>query len=503
LHFHVTAQDRRAAWRLVEEMQEVGFRPTAVTCSILLKMTVAPAHAHQLPQVFAMVEAMDTPPDDVLLYSMMQACLRAERLDLLAELTRRHLGKLPFTTPLYGSMIKAFGEAGNIEHVRLMWRDMNTRGVEHSAVTLGCMVEALVMNGETDEAWLLIQEMWQSDCQRELVNTVTYSSLLKGFANQPDKVMELYKEMKVRQIECNTITYNTILNCFAQCKTMHRVPRILEDMRTAKPPVEADMVTYSTLVKGFCSSGDLDTALGLLEEMRNQGTYKADEMLYNTLLSGCAREQRISDALRIIKEMRDTGTPPSNYTLSMLAKLLGRCKRLGKLFAIVEELTTEFGIRLNIQVYTCMIQACFYNQQPAKALALLDQLTADGLRPDEKTNLAMVRGFLQLGLVEMAVDIIRRSCRGNDIACFNEGCVDLVIAKLGVQSEASKSLMNEVEAARYRIRHGNSHRNLAHKSPSRGSANCSSIRQGPRANAKNWQKAKAVSSLGQQISWQA
>merc|ERR1719362_1213141 len=265
---------------------------------------------------------------------------------------------------------------------------------------------------------------------------------------------------------------------------------------------EPDMVTYSTLLKGFCASGDLDTALGLLEEMRKQGTFKADEMLYNTLLSGCAREQRIGDALRILNEMRDTGIAPSNYTLTMLVKLLGRCKRLGQCFSIVDELTAEFGIRLNIQVYTCMIQACFHNRQPAEALALFDRLVADGLRPDEKTNVALVRGFLQLGQVDMAVDMILRSCRGNDPASVDAACVDLVLAKLGTQSEAARSLTKEVEAARGRICSGNNQGSAAYSRSSQGS-NDRHRYQRPRAHTKNCQEAKLASRPGQQTTWRA
>jgi len=309
--------------------------------------------------------------------------------------------------------------------------------------------------------------------------------------------------MKARKVECNTITYNTILNCFAQCRAMRRVPQLLEDMRNATPPAVPDMVTYSTLVKGFCVSGDLDTALGILEEMRKQGTFRADEMLYNTLLSGCAREQRIADALRIVNEMRDTGIAPSNYTLSMLVKLLGRCKRLGQVFSIVEELTTEFGIRLNIQVYTCMIQACFHNRQPAKALVLFDRLVADGLRPDEKTNVALVRGFLQMGHVNMAVDTIKRACEGNDPACVDATCLDLVVAKLGAKSEAAKSLTQDVQAARYRIQRGSSQGNPPCRRSNQGSANYRCNHKAPHASAKKWQEPSIVSGSGQQTSWRA
>ena len=36
---------------------------------------------------------------------------------------------------------------------------------------------------------------------------------------------------------------------------MHPAPALLDDMKSASPPVGPDLVTYSTLVKGYCSGG--------------------------------------------------------------------------------------------------------------------------------------------------------------------------------------------------------------------------------------------------------
>merc|ERR1719359_1232754 len=112
------------------------------------------------------------------------------------------------------------------------------------------MVEALVANGQTQEAWELVQSLLKDESSKPLVNTVICSSILKGFAFAKDteKVMSLYKEMQRNKIQANTITFNTILNAFAQCGTMHYAPEILDDMRAATPKVEPDIVTYSTLV---------------------------------------------------------------------------------------------------------------------------------------------------------------------------------------------------------------------------------------------------------------
>merc|ERR1719350_2486367 len=378
----------------------------------------------------------------------MEACLRTGHLDLLPEIIALRPDGLTLTTPLYGSMIKAFGQAGRIERVWGFWQEMISKDVQPTAITLGCMVEALVINKETDAAWKLVQEMWEDESQRHLVNTVTYSTLLKGFSDKPEKIMAMYDEMKARKIECNTITYNTILNHFAQCRAMRRVPQILEDMRASIPPVDPDIVTYSTLIKGFCSSGNLDRALGLLAEMQADGKFLPDEMMYNSLLDGCAKEQRIVDALRLVDEMKKTGVVPSNYTLSMLVKLLGRCRRLNQVFTMVDELTGEFGFRPNIQVYTCMIQACFHNRQPAKALALFEQLLADGLRPDEKTNVVLVRGHLQMGLVEKAAVLVRRAYQGDAAAGVDSQCWEETLSRLGVGSKAAVALEREIDLSR-------------------------------------------------------
>merc|ERR1719301_420400 len=279
--------------------------------------------------------------------------------------------------------------------------------VQPTSVTLGCMVEALVANGRSSEAWGLVQKMWAGDGTRPLVNTVIYSSILKGFSHtkETDKVLALYEEMKEHQIQANTITYNTILNAFAQGGAMHRVPELLEDMRAANPPVEPDIVTYSTIVKGFCNAGNLDRALKVLKDMKARGVHSPDEVMYNSLLGGCAKEHRPDEAVALLQDMKKYNVAPSNYTLSMLVKLMGRCRRINQAFIMLDDISKEYGLRINIQVYTCLIQGCFNANQAGKALALQEKIIREGLVPDSMTYTVLVRGCVQGGLLDKAVEL--------------------------------------------------------------------------------------------------
>merc|ERR1719316_493581 len=170
-------------------------------------------------------------------------------------------------------------------------------------------------------------------------------------------------------MECNAITYNTLLDACAKCNVMCRAPELLEDMRKAN--VEPDLITYSTLVKGYCSEGSVQKGFRVLEDMKADGKFQADDIMYNSLLDGCAKQHRVDDALKILEEMKASdAVTPSNYTLSILVKLLGRAHRLGQAFDIVEELSSRHGFRPNVQVYTCLMQACMFNRQLDRALAL-------------------------------------------------------------------------------------------------------------------------------------
>lgn len=409
LNFHVNARDLNSTWKVVDDMQTAGISPTAITCSILLKGQLE--SAADVNKVLSIVDAID-PMDEVLFAALADACIRTKQLHLLSKYQVRFSsqGNSPsLAAPTYGSMIKAYGQVRDVQRVWELWEEMTRQRVEPTAITLGCMIEALVTNWRTADAWKLVQDMQREESTKALVNTVIYSTILKGFANakETDKVMALYDEMRANGIHPNNITFNTILNAFAQGGAMDRVPALLQDMKSVVPPADPDIVTYSTIVKGYCNSGNLDCALGIFKEMQSDGRIAPDEVMFNSLLDGCAKEHRPNDALKLLEDMKKLFVAPSNYTMSIMVKLMGRCRRLKQAFSIIEDISHEYGLKVNIQVYTCLIQACFNNRQATKAVALHEQIIAEGLIPDEMTYSALVKGCIQAGLVDKAVHLTK------------------------------------------------------------------------------------------------
>mmetsp|Transcript_113517 Transcript_113517/g.253265 ORF Transcript_113517/g.253265 Transcript_113517/m.253265 type:complete len:252 (+) Transcript_113517:2-757(+) len=199
--------------------------------------------------------------------------------------------------------------------------------------------------------------------------------------------------------------------------------------------------------------------------MKEEAGLAPDEVMYNSLLDGCAKQQRLEEALRLLKEMRASGVAPSNYTLSIMVKLLGRTRRLSQAFALVEEITKEYDFRPNIQVYTCLLQACFHNRQLARALALHDEIARGGdCTPDEKTYTSLARGCLQAGAIAKAAEVVRCAygLPGHGLAvpvgCGPAGvdskCLADVLLGLGRNSAAAEALQAELQIARGPARRG-------------------------------------------------
>jgi len=356
------------------------------------------------------VEAMEEQMDEVLFSSVIEACLRVGQLDLLSVQMRKFSlqgGLAALTAPTYGSMIKAYGQARDVERMWELWTEMAKRQVKPTAITLGCMVDALVKNHCVEDAWNLVHSTLSDPARRALVNNIIYSTVLKGFAmtKQTERLFVVYAEIRDKGVEANTITYNTMIDACARCGAMSRVPQLLADMKSAN--IHPDKITYGTLVKGHCLSGNVDQAFEILAEMKADGKHQPDEILYNCLLDGCAKEHRLEDAMALYEQMKQANVMPSNFTLCTLVKLLGRSRRLEQAFVMVEELSTKGGLKPNIQVYTCLIQACIHNRQLQRALNLHDEVIAAKCEPDQKMYTVLARGCLFGGNFHKAVEIVR------------------------------------------------------------------------------------------------
>eukprot|EP00928_Gymnodinium_smaydae_P072521 TRINITY_DN55872_c0_g1_i1.p1 TRINITY_DN55872_c0_g1~~TRINITY_DN55872_c0_g1_i1.p1 ORF type:complete len:1146 (+),score=317.10 TRINITY_DN55872_c0_g1_i1:158-3439(+) len=400
--------DRAEMWSLVDEMQRAGVTPNQVTCSILMKSLNKETSETELLKAMDLISAMEEPMDEVLLSSVVEACVRIGKPDLVAN----KLKQLQSDTGVvngshtFGSLIKAYGFAKDMDGVWRCWKEMRSRHIRPTSVTLGCMVEAVVNNGDTEGAYELIHQIRDDDRCKDVLNSVIYCSVLKGFAREKnlERAWVVYEEMVAQKVDLSIVTFNTLADACARCGRMDRVPAILEGMKKFR--IKANVITYSTMLKGHCQAGDIRTAFALVDEMRANGL-KPDEIMYNSLLDGCAQSSLVDDGLRLLEEMQQNGITPSNFTLSVLVKLMSRARRLDSAFDIVAKITTQYNFRPNVHVYTNLIQACISNKALGRATGILEQMVKERVQPENRTYNILLRAYISQNNAMQADGLLR------------------------------------------------------------------------------------------------
>lgn len=425
-------------WAVLDEMQAGGLNPNQVTCSILLKCLNAHSSEEDVSRTMRLIGNMDSQMDEVLLSSVVEACVRIGKPELLSSTLRKltESGTEIKGSHTFGSLIKAYGHARDMDGVWRCWKDMRSRHVRPTSITLGCMVEAVVSNGDTEGAYELIHQMQDDEQCRGVLNSVIYCSVLKGFAREKrlERVWSVYQEMQTHDVDVSVVTYNTILDACVRCGSMEWVDGILADMTEQSCPL--NLITYSTIVKGHCQKGDLQTALALVERMRSETKLKPDEIMYNSLLDGCAQAGLQDEGQRLLRQMQKEGVAPSNFTLSIMVKLMSRARKLDAAFALVEEISTTYRFRPNVHVITNLIQACVSNRQLKRGVDTWEAMVADRVQPEPRTYAVLLRACLQQNRLDTVEALLRGAlglegssrsafCGNVDSALVNEALVGL------------------------------------------------------------------------------
>merc|ERR1719149_172068 len=272
------------------------------------------------------------------------------------------------------------------------------------------MVEAIVSTGDTEGAYDLIHQMLDDEHCRCSVNSVIYCSVLKGFTREKkmDRAWSVYEEISSKKIELSIVMYNTLIDACARSARMDRLPSILESMKACG--VKPNVITYSTMLKGHCMNGDIQTGFSILEQMRKDTHMKPDEIMYNSLLDGCAQNNLFEEGLRLLEEMQAEGVKPSNFTLSILVKLMNRSRRLEQAFTLVADITKKYNFKPNVHVYTNLVHACVSNQQLPRGMSILEQMIGEKIEPDSRTYAILIRSSISKGLFEQAAGLVKGAC---------------------------------------------------------------------------------------------
>jgi len=445
----VARQDLQGAWKLIEEMEQAGVRPDAFTCSILMKGVKHTSCPDDVDRIIVLIERAKVTPDEVLVNCLLDACVRLRNVQRLTTVLEQFkaTGVVP-SLHACATLIRAYGHARRLDQAWVLWRELTEeRKVTPSEEVFASMVDACLANGDLDGAVAVFREMKQAlpDFSR---GAVVFSALVKACVQRKltKLATEVYDEIK-DVCTCSKVTYNTLIDALVRQGELDRATDLFRDM--SLKAVTPDLITYSTLIKGHCVRGDLEHGLQLLGLMQRRGIHP-DAILFNSILDGCAHKQMRSLTEMVLRDMQTAGIAPSNFTLSILVKLYGRCNDLEMAFQVVDTYPQKYSFDLNAQVYTCLMSACIANSELSRAMEVYERMTRNGCASDAKTYQTLLSGCLRHGDLDAATKLVHDAVKRNPPLCLDREIVESVlfmVARRGRSDDLGVPLLESLQAA--------------------------------------------------------
>lgn len=416
----VMRQDLQGAWKFIDEMEKDGTSPDAFTCSILMKGVKHTSCPDDVDNIISLIERAKVTPDEVLVNCLLDACVRLRNIPRLTQVLEqfKSTGVVP-SLHACAMLIKAYGHSRRLDKAWALWQELTVdRKVAPNEEVFASMVDACLANGDLQNAVSIFRQM--KHVLNEFSRSATvFSALIKACIQRKEMkmAMEIYAEMNDSSFICTKVTYNTLIDALVRQGDMDTATGIMKEM--GLKAVTPDLITYSTLIKGHCSRGCLEQGLQLLGLMQRRGI-APDAIVFNSILDGCAHKQMRTLTEQVLQDMENAGIAPSNFTLSILVKLYGRCSDLDTAFHVMETYPSRYNFKVNAQVFTCLMSACIANNALPRALEVYGKMIEAKCPTDSKMYHTLLSGCIRHGDLEAAArllqDALDKSCLDRETA---------------------------------------------------------------------------------------
>mmetsp|Transcript_1802 Transcript_1802/g.4390 ORF Transcript_1802/g.4390 Transcript_1802/m.4390 type:complete len:1064 (-) Transcript_1802:12-3203(-) len=450
--FMATAGSLAQALEVVAEMDLKGVPVDCYTVSIMMKVAKKarnPRDASRALAVLDRVSGAEVCNDEVLFNTVLDACCARQDSQRMSKvLSAYKASSMKPSVHAYGLLIKAYSTLKQPARCQALWVEMvGARKITPTSVTLSCMLDALICARQVESAVSLLDE-WKAKVP---ANTVMYSTLIKGFAavGDADRATDMHRAMQADGLEMNLVAYTALIDAHARAGKMDEATRLLAQMQAEG--CEPNIITFSSLVRGHCAAGQVDEAYQVFSSMSGRGL-QPDVVMFNTLLDGCVRHSHFKLADELLALMTKLAVQPSNFTLSIVVKMWGKRRQLGKAIDVVYASMQDASCRLDAHVCTCLMSACLHNNAPDRALDLLAEMK--GWRgcegPDAGTYSALISGLARRGDCRRAVEVAKQACLARLARPLSEESLALLFGALqrrGLGAEAGEALAEQLRAA--------------------------------------------------------
>lgn len=222
-------------------------------------------------------------------------------------------------------------------------------------------------------------------------------------ANRPLRLFYVYQKMKKFEVKPRVFLYNRIIDGLMKNGQVDLALSVYEDFRN--DGLVEESVTFMILIKGLCKAGRIDEMLKILIRMR-EDLCKPDVFAYTAMVKVLVSEGNLDGCLRVWEEMRRDKVEPDAMAYTTLVTALCKDGRVERGYELFKEMK-EKGCLIDRAIYGSLVEAFVEDGKVGFACGLLKDMVDSGYRADLGIYNSIIKGLCGVKRVDKAYKLFQ------------------------------------------------------------------------------------------------
>ncbi|XP_008804951.2 pentatricopeptide repeat-containing protein At4g14820 [Phoenix dactylifera] len=386
--------------------------------------------------------------------TVLRVAARAGADDWVAREAHGLVAKLGFDSDPFvqTALVRSYAACGRVADARGVFDRMSQRDL----VAWGVMLDGYCQTGCFGEALQLFEDMKSCNVVPDQVILATVLSAC-GRTGNLMAGQAIHSYIVASNISMDSHLQSALINMYSSCKSMDNAQKLYDSI------YPKNLVSSTAMVFGYAKIGKIEIAHSIFDQMPER-----DLVSWSAMISGYAESDQPNEAIKLFNEMQLSGVRPDRITM---LSVISACAHLGALdqakwvhifvdkngfsgilsiknalidmyckcgsLADAQKIFEEMPSR-NVITWTSMITGCAVHGDGRSALALFDQMKAEGVEPNRVTFVGLLYACSHTGLVEDGRRIFNSMIQDHNMEPKHEhyGCMVDLLGRARLLQEA-------------------------------------------------------------------
>eukprot|EP00903_Cladosiphon_okamuranus_P010892 g10288.t1 len=290
----------------------------------------------------------------------------------------------------YSETIKELRRTGKwIQIIEMFKQACDDPDVTVDHVMFNSTIAALARSPKWKVALSVLQELRDNHTVAPDIYTFNAALMACAHGRQGQLAFALLGEMRAAGVAPNSFTFAHLVAVCSREGKWEAALSLVDEMKQAG--LRPSCVTYNSVIVALGNGGEPDRAVGVLDTMREEGV-QVTEGSYSAAIAASGKAGGWERALRLLEEMKDgrDNLQPNEFCYNSAISACKRSAKWQEALTLLRDMQ-EAQLTVTAGTYSHVIKACTNAGQIEEARALLDEMSANGLKV-RKSLAAMVRG---------------------------------------------------------------------------------------------------------------